>query len=117
MYEGRWRVLGWFILGKTRVKGDLTALCSCLVGKDKARVFLQIYGDRKKQQAKFGTWESLIKKTKSTLRVVKYWSKLPREVVGLPILEVFKTRPDKSLNDPCFEQKVESGDLHRSLLP
>lgn len=97
-------MLGWFTLGKRKVRGDLTAHCNCPIGKGKARVFLQMYSDRKKKEAKAGTWESLIRKTKSTIRVVKYWNKQPREAVGCPILEVFKTQSDKSLNGPCFEQ-------------
>ncbi|KAK4816014.1 hypothetical protein QYF61_011004 [Mycteria americana] len=36
-YKGRWRVLGWFTLEKRRVRGDVTALCSCLVGWYKKR--------------------------------------------------------------------------------
>ncbi|KFW72354.1 hypothetical protein AS28_00739, partial [Pygoscelis adeliae] len=34
-----------------------------------------------------------------TLRVVKHWHRLPKEVVDAPSLEVFKVRLDGALNN------------------
>ncbi|KFQ68279.1 hypothetical protein N335_06794, partial [Phaethon lepturus] len=34
-----------------------------------------------------------------TMRVVKQWTRLPREVVDAPSLEVFKARLDGALSD------------------
>lgn len=34
-----------------------------------------------------------------TVSVMKHWKKLPREAVGSPCLEVFKTRMDGALNN------------------
>ncbi|KFV02072.1 hypothetical protein N340_13328, partial [Tauraco erythrolophus] len=46
---------------------------------------------------KEGRFRLDIRKKFFTLRVVRQWNRLPREVVDAPSLEVFKARVDKAL--------------------
>ncbi|KFV11592.1 hypothetical protein N340_03759, partial [Tauraco erythrolophus] len=48
---------------------------------------------------KEGTFRLDIRQKFFTQKVVRYWNRLPREVVGAPSLEVFKARLDEALGN------------------
>ncbi|GAB0182014.1 hypothetical protein GRJ2_000666700 [Grus japonensis] len=103
--EDRLRELGLFSLEKRRLWGYLIAAFQYLKGaykKDGDKLFSRACCDRTGNNGfklKEGRFRLDIRKKFFTMRVVKHWHRLPREMVDAPSMETFKVRLDGALNN------------------
>jgi len=103
--DERLRELGLFSLEKRRLRGDLTAAFQYIKRaymKDGEGSFTRVCSDRTRSnnfKLKEGTFRLNTRKKFFTMRVVRHWNGLPREVVDAPSLETFKGRLDGALSN------------------
>ncbi|KFV41079.1 hypothetical protein N328_07340, partial [Gavia stellata] len=101
-YEDRLRELGLFSLEKRKLQGDLIAAFQYLKGLSKEAgegLLTRACRDRTRGNGvklKEGRFRLDIRKKIFTVRMVRHWNRLPREVVDAPSLEAFKARLDRA---------------------
>ena len=103
--EDRLRGLGLSSLEKRRLRGDLIAAFQRLKGsckEDGDKLLSKACCDRMRGngfKVKEGRFILDIRKKLFTVKVVKHWHRLPREVVDAPSLGTFKVRLDGALSN------------------
>ncbi|XP_056343063.1 triadin isoform X5 [Oenanthe melanoleuca] len=102
-YENRLREMGQFSLENRRLRGYLITAFQYVKGtckRAKEGLLTTACGDRTRENGfklKEVGFSLDIREKVFTVRVVRLWNRLPREVVDSPSLEVFKARLDKVL--------------------
>ncbi|KFQ30293.1 Uncharacterized protein B0403.1, partial [Merops nubicus] len=103
-YEDRLRELGLFSLEKRRLRGDLTVAFQYLTGayKKAGEGSFRMSGNDTTRwngvKLERGRFRLDVRKKFFTMRVVRPWKGLPREVADAPSLGVFKARLDEALD-------------------
>jgi len=109
-YAGMLRELGLFRLEKRGLQGNIIVAFQYLKGayrKDMGNLFSKACCDRTRSNGfklREGRFRLDIRNKFFTMRVVKRWNRLPREVVEVPSLETFKLRLDKALGNLVYWQ-------------
>ena len=91
-YEDRLGELGLCSLEKRRLRGDMRAASQYLKGsyrKEGDGLFCRVCGDRTRENSfllKEGRFRLDIRKKSFTVRVVRCWHRLPRDVMDVPSL-------------------------------
>ena len=94
-----------FSLEERRLQGDVTAAFQYLKGacqKDGHRLFTRTCKDRTSINdfiLKEGRFILDIRKKFLTVRVMRHWNRLPREVVDTSSLQMFKARLDEAMSN------------------
>ena len=101
--EDRLRKLGFFSLEERRLRGDLIAAFQDLKGayeQEGSQLFERVDNSRTRGNGfklKEGRFRLAVRGKFFTMRVVRCWNRLPREVVDAPSLKVLKARLDGAL--------------------